>query len=65
MQLVAAQACNGSLDYVGMLGRVWDFLAGLDRDWQIMGGGALCLLLLWRAVSRRRRRLFKFGSVVS
>lgn len=42
----------GSLDYPGMLVRVWDFLAGLDRDWQIMGGGALCLLLLWRMVSR-------------
>jgi len=50
MEGILAQV--GSLDYGTMLGRVWDFLAGLDREWQIMIGGALCLLLLWRMVSR-------------
>ena len=51
MEGIMAQV--GSLDYAGMFGRVWDFLAGLDRDVQIMLAGGLCLLLLWRAVSRQ------------
>ncbi len=50
MEGILAQV--GSLDYAGMLAQVWDFVAGLDRDWQIMGGGALCLLLLGRMVRR-------------
>lgn len=50
MEGILAQV--GSLDYATMLGKVWDFLAGLDPEWQVGGAGALCLLLLWRMVRR-------------
>ncbi len=42
-----------SLDFAGIFARVLDFLADLDSGWLIMGGGGLCLLLLWRVIRAR------------
>lgn len=52
MEGILAQV--GSFDYAGIFARGLDFLADLDSGWQIMGGGGLCLLLLWRVVRERR-----------
>jgi len=43
----------GSLDFAGISARVLDFLTDLDSGWQILAGGGICLLLLWRVVRDR------------
>ena len=43
----------GSFDFAGIPARLLDFLTDLDSGWQILVGGGICLLLLWRVVRER------------
>ena len=43
----------GSLDLTGIAPRAMDFLTDLDSGWQVIAGGAICLLILWRVIRER------------
>ncbi len=42
-----------SLEFTDIPERALDFLTELDSGWQIIAGGGICLLILWRAIHER------------